>query len=649
MNFYSLLHSVFLQALGSAIINSIWQAFLCWFLFEIIAVSYKNSSARFKNNLSTSLLLISFVWFLKSFIFSVINNSSNIDASFISNFPEIKSAPHSFFSTRELLLYAGNGLPYLSIAYIFLLFLLMFKLFYAYRYVFYISNNKIESPSLALQTFVDDVAKQTGISRKISLWISHHIDVPATIGFIKPIILIPIASINNLSGEQLEAILLHEISHIKRNDFIVNLFTSVIETILFFNPFVVLLSKIIKRERENCCDDFVLQYRYNPHAYASALLKLEQNRVSTLKLGLGAVSGKKQLLSRIKRIIQGNTEIKQFNYVQKLIALLLVTAIIFSISWLTPPQNKQVYELVSETESHLTGNIAQTNSKRIQVEKIEIAAPKISSGRSSKNEAASLSKIPENDWMFPKEKPLPGMDDVSSIFNQNDIATGNDQFHPLFNFNGPEIKLPSSIKIHNIPFFNNSFNIDLSKIDLKELNNNLQLAYKELNAVNWREIQKKIGESIAKEKLQNLISKEMESEMEKININFDQPQEMAPESKNDLVELKRKITIMKDSLQSKEIQIVAGKRSGLQEQINLIQGLLKNQLLNNNVGPSLIPPIHLHEKENHNKKVVGSTQFKIAYKKNGKNLQFTLDENASVNADAGQGKNSFTIELNDLQ
>ena len=240
-----------------------------------------------------------------------------------------------------LLSYAGSSLPYLSIAYIFLLFFLTAKLFTGYRYVYIVSNKRLIDPPGELQTFANKVSSQLRITRKISVWISHHIDVPATIGFIKPVILIPFASLNNLSGDQLEAIILHELSHIKRNDYLINILIAVIETILFFNPFVVLLSKAIKRERENCCDDFVLQYRYDPHSYALALLRLEQSRANNPKLAIGAISGKKQLLSRIKRITNGQVVSRQFNYGQKLLALFLVTGVICSMAWLSPKKEIQ--------------------------------------------------------------------------------------------------------------------------------------------------------------------------------------------------------------------------------------------------------------------------------------------------------------------
>jgi hypothetical protein len=146
----------------------------------------------------------------------------------------------------------------------------------------------------------------------------------------------------------MEAIILHELSHIKRNDYLINLFISVIETILFFNPFVVLLARIIKRERENCCDDFVIQYQYDRHTYASALLSLEQYRNTTLRLALGATSGKKQLLHRVKRIMEVNYN-TNFNYGQKILALLFITGIICSVAWLSP-QNYETQKKVNKAD-----------------------------------------------------------------------------------------------------------------------------------------------------------------------------------------------------------------------------------------------------------------------------------------------------------
>ncbi|MDQ2863151.1 MAG: M56 family metallopeptidase, partial [Bacteroidota bacterium] len=314
MDFASLQHSVFLQSLGSAILNSLWQGFTLWFLYETISVYYKTASARFKNNLGTLLLFLTFLWFTITFISKLMIRQEIIGSDITPALHHAQITSQATSALQQFLTYVGSSMPYLSIAYIFLLFFLMAKLFAAYRYVYIISNKRLIDPPAGLDSFTLKVATQMKIPRKITVWISNHIDVPATIGFLKPVILIPFASLNNLSGNQLEAIILHELSHIKRNDYIINIIISVIETILFFNPFVALLSTIIKRERENCCDDFVLQYQYDPHSYALALLRLEQSRIGNIKLAMGAVSGKKQLLSRIMRITNGQAVNKTFNY-----------------------------------------------------------------------------------------------------------------------------------------------------------------------------------------------------------------------------------------------------------------------------------------------------------------------------------------------
>ena len=500
MNFATLQHSVFLQALGSAILNSLWQVFIIWLIYETVNAAYKTASAKFKNNLGTLLLFVSFTWFLTNFISKLFYAEKIIPAASAQVDNSVIHAIAPVPLAQTILSYAVNSLPYLSVAYIFLLFFLMAKLLAAYRYVYFIANKRLIAPPLELQIFADNVSSQMGIMKKIGVWISHSIDVPATIGFIKPVILIPVASMNNLSASQLEAIILHELSHIKRNDYLINIIISVIETILFFNPFVLLLSKSIKRERENCCDDFVLQYRYDPHSYASALLCLEQSRRNNLQLAIGAVSGKKQLLSRIKRITNCHVVSKQFNYGQKLLALFLVTGIICSIAWLSPEKKstqartikKQLSSMVNTKPSDKTFSLAykkikdseKSNSKNHQ---------KIQSFTLAEN---NTENIPNENFSFPKIEN----DDSQNLLPAKvaqDFKTFAGLKQPNL-FNGVDVKFPSTINIPNFPFQNMNFKVDLSNINLEKLNENLKLAYKEINALNWGKIQNDIYNNLSK-------------------------------------------------------------------------------------------------------------------------------------------------------
>jgi bla regulator protein BlaR1 len=348
MNLSALQNSPFLQSLGWAIANSLWQAATLWVAYHIVNGAYKNASAKFKNNLSTVLLSSVFIWFCIT-LFTKYFAAENLLANNAIQFYEVKSIHNAgMFNWHELVNKFTGILPYLSVAYLLLLIFLSLRLTNVYRFTHFIKFNGLQKPDVEWKMFTEKMARHMGITRKIKLWVSHHIDVPATIGFIKPVILIPLASVNKLSADQLEAIILHELSHIKRNDYLINLFVSLIETILFFNPFVVLLARIIKRERENCCDDFVIQYQYDRYDYASALLSLEQSRKIDLRLAIGATSGKKQLLLRIKRIMEINSN-ANFNYGQKLVALLLITGVFCSVAWLSPENKESKKQLAKNT------------------------------------------------------------------------------------------------------------------------------------------------------------------------------------------------------------------------------------------------------------------------------------------------------------
>jgi beta-lactamase regulating signal transducer with metallopeptidase domain len=111
--------------------------------------------------------------------------------------------------------------------------------------------------------------------------------------------------VEELGPEGLEAILLHELAHISRADYLINIFQSAIETLLFFNPFVWRMSSVIRREREHCCDDLVVAFTEQPLAYARALSSLARQHAAPLPAIALAATGQQPLLfNRIKRIIE---------------------------------------------------------------------------------------------------------------------------------------------------------------------------------------------------------------------------------------------------------------------------------------------------------------------------------------------------------
>jgi hypothetical protein len=133
--------------------------------------------------------------------------------------------------------------------------------------------------------------------------------------------------VNNLSLQQVETILLHELAHIKRYDYLLHLGVTIIEMLFFFNPFVRWLIRDIKKEREHRCDDVVMQFRYDPHTYVSALLSLATNgRDRQQQLALAAAGGSDQLLlQRVRRILRIR-EVKDRPGAKALIFLLFTLA-----------------------------------------------------------------------------------------------------------------------------------------------------------------------------------------------------------------------------------------------------------------------------------------------------------------------------------
>ena len=128
--------------------------------------------------------------------------------------------------------------------------------------------------------------------------------MPTVIGWLKPVVLLPASALAALSPQQLEAILAHELAHIRRHDYLVNLLQTLVETLLFYHPAVWWLSRRIRIERENCCDDLAVSLCGDPVAYANALADLESLRSETAPthhIAMAATGG--ALLQRVRRLL----------------------------------------------------------------------------------------------------------------------------------------------------------------------------------------------------------------------------------------------------------------------------------------------------------------------------------------------------------
>lgn len=157
------------------------------------------------------------------------------------------------------------------------------------------------------QSMAVRLARRLHIRRPVRLLESTHVDVPTVIGWMKPVVLLPGATLAGLAPQQLEAILAHELAHIRRHDYLVNLAQALVETLLFYHPAVWWLSRRIRIEREHCCDDLAVSLCGDPYTYAKALADLEELRGGVGDMGKGAqlvmAATGGSLLQRVRRLL----------------------------------------------------------------------------------------------------------------------------------------------------------------------------------------------------------------------------------------------------------------------------------------------------------------------------------------------------------
>src|SRR5207248_3598485 len=156
-------------------------------------------------------------------------------------------------------------------------------------------------PASPWQTACRRIAYRLGLHAAAHVVESALVDVPTVVGWLRPAIILPVAAIAALSPAQVEAILAHELAHIRRHDYAVNLLQTIAETLLFYHPAVWWLSRRIRAEREHCCDDLAVSLCGDPIAYASALADLESLRSSDHRFAMAATGG--SLLHRVRRLI----------------------------------------------------------------------------------------------------------------------------------------------------------------------------------------------------------------------------------------------------------------------------------------------------------------------------------------------------------
>ena len=327
-----------IQALGWTIVHSLWQGLIgiaaC--LLVLRCIPGKWSGARYV--VATSALLVIFFSSVITFIYL---NTSNEEVS-----PETISLVHLTMPAESVKTESNYIAGLLSaITLTFQQYLPMIVICWCAGTILFslrllggwLTVRRLKASAIVIEDGWNErfqrLAHNLKINQFIQLAESAIVRAPLVIGYFKPVVLIPLGMISGLSTEQLETIIIHELIHIRRHDYLINVIQSLLEAVFFFNPFVWIISGIIRREREHCCDDAVIAVYGNRLAYAHALTTLEEARLSRAGLALSLAGDKNQLLNRIKRIMEKS--VKPYSLQERVVpAILLITGLICA-SWLT--------------------------------------------------------------------------------------------------------------------------------------------------------------------------------------------------------------------------------------------------------------------------------------------------------------------------
>jgi len=523
--------SAFLKALGWALLNSVWQMGLLWVMFLLLTACMKKLTAQIKHSLAVIFLGIGFCWFAFTLASQYLTFSEH---------PLVIVLNANDAHPQNLMGFFGSltkglefSLPYLSLLYFGVTCFLFFRFAMQYRYTNLICSQEIHKPEASIRIYVQQIAERMGIHKPIKVWMSAIVDTPMTIGFLKPVILMPIASINGLSIQQVEAILLHELSHIKRNDYLVNLMIASIDILLFFNPFSKLFVNTIKKEREHSCDDLVMQFEYNAHAYASALLAIEQKRVLRLSLAMAATGRNNQLLlDRVKRILALPVASQ---YSNKLVPLLFSAVMMAFIAW-SNPGNVIVRQILKIDQPEPVA--AKPNSEINEVRFANLVVTKKPRTDTKKHIASLVS--PKTEEQIDEDAGASTVADDYQVVNVNQLnaapvvqAAGYESMRD-FSISEPVTTEAASAGVPASPFVpGSSFsyydiqdssrpNTTVESVDEKAAKESLLKALKALDEIDWKALEKQLnaaGEKIDIKKFQEELKKSLKDvDWQKINV-----------------------------------------------------------------------------------------------------------------------------------
>jgi bla regulator protein BlaR1 len=357
------------------------------------------------------------------------------------------------------------------------------------------------------------LAVKTGISGSITYLQSQKVRVPVVIGMLRPVVLIPAMIISGLPADQLESIIVHELAHIRRHDFLINILQSIMEALFFYHPVVWIISENVRQEREKCCDDYTVRVCGKVSIYARALACLSELQITATIPSIAITGNKKNIVHRVERLI--NNQKMKTNTTERLIAGLVLTTSVLIITLSTGATFKPsgFAQMESQIEMPLMDKIAAVpvNDPEPVAEPAAIADP------AAIPEPASIilpSPAVPGDTTGRHERDKMDIKD-NTITREFHNKEGEDQEMKFVVKQGKVKELyVDGQKIPDDEFSKYQKEIDVTMKDLQDMEQDLKLARVELDNVDFDKIREQI--QIDLEHFKDLEMKDLQEEMQKL-------------------------------------------------------------------------------------------------------------------------------------
>ncbi|RWY49328.1 M56 family metallopeptidase [Mucilaginibacter gilvus] len=304
-----------IQAFSWMLIHSLWQGLLLAMVAALVLMATRKASAAVRYNL----VLAQFALFIGACIYTFawvwnretaqvltqpFNGKLAADATVLFN---IDTRSISQFGYACISYFTVNA-PMVVLVWFILFLFRSVKFIGGLVFIQRARHRDIAASNIYWQQRMAILCEKLQLKRAVQLLESGYVKVPFVIGHLKPVILMPMGLLAGLPPEQIEAVLLHELAHIRRNDYVVNFLQTITETVFFFNPGLMWISSLLRDERENCCDDIALAQTKNKREFVQALISFKEYSLYGAVCQVAFPGKKNHLLQRVSRILQNQNK-----------------------------------------------------------------------------------------------------------------------------------------------------------------------------------------------------------------------------------------------------------------------------------------------------------------------------------------------------